>query len=210
MESYIGPIENVLKKLSKYVCILAGWILIFISLMICSEVVLRKVFSQSLQGIDEYGGYALALSAALGMAYAYYESTHIRIDVLIRLLPKPFRVCSGLLALCTLLGVAVFFAYITLSHTIESWQLGSFSNTPLRTPLYLPQGIWTAGFFLFVVALIVRFLLLIEMAIRRQKSELLFILDSDQEEKEIKTTIEEITKQEHGDTKLNDHKGEIT
>lgn len=201
MESYIGPFESFLKKLSRHVCILGGWLLILASIMICVEVVLRKIFNHSLQGIDEYGGYSLALTAALGLSYAFYESTHIRIDVLIRLLPKPLRIISGILALITLFGVAMFFAFITLSHAFESWNLGAFANTPLRTPLYIPQSIWAAGFCLFAMILGVRLLLLIEMAIRKQKSQVLNFLDTDQGASEIKTTIDEISKHRKEETK---------
>lgn len=189
MDNFTGRVEDSLKSLSKLVCITGGWFLVLISIMICIEVLMRKVFNHSLQGVDEYGGYALALTAALGLAYAFYEGTHIKIDVLIRLMPRHFRIGSSLLAQVTLLAIAVFFAYRTILHAFESWELTAFANTPLRTPLYIPQGIWAAGFCLFMLVLAVRMLVILEMLIRRQKTDLVELLDTNHEELEIKKAI---------------------
>ncbi len=201
MESYTERIERFFKSFSRYGCILGGWLLILISLIICTEVVLRKVFHLSLQGIDEYGGYSLALTSALGLAYAFYEGTHIKIDIIIRLLPRPLRLCSGLLALSTFFGVALFFALKTVSYTIDSWDLGAFANTPLRTPLYIPQSIWAAGFCLFAIVLGVRLLLITETAIRKQKSELAGLLGTDQDKTGIESVISEVSKKKQNDEK---------
>lgn len=202
VDNFTGRVENSLKSLSKSVCITGGWFLILISIMICIEVLMRKVFNHSLQGVDEYGGYALALTAALGLAYAFYEGTHIKIDVLVRLLPRHFRIGSSLLAQVTLFSIAAFFAYRTVLHAFESWELMAFANTPLRTPLYIPQGIWAAGFCLFMLVLAVRLLVIFEMVIRRQKTDLLALLDTNHEELKIKSAIAEAAKSEKCDGKI--------
>lgn len=169
--------ENGVKTLSRIAYIVGGWLLILLSLMVCAEVVLRKVFNHSLQGVDEYGGYALAITSAIGFAYAFYEGAHIRIDVLIRRLPRSLRIVSSVVAHLSLLFVAGLFAKYTALLAIESWELGAFANTPLRTPLYIPQAVWAGGMFLFLVALAVRLAVILEGLVRRQWPDLVTLLD---------------------------------
>lgn len=192
MKNYAEKVESVTKSLSKVVCIAGGWLLIFLSVMICVEVFLRKVFNHSLQGVDEYGGYALALTSALGFAYAFYEGSHIKIDVLVRLLPRPFRIGSALLAQVSLLIVASILAHRAVLQALDSWELQAFANTPLRTPLYIPQAIWAAGICLFVAALAIRMTRILEGTFRKQWPELIALLDTDQQGEEIEEVLSEV------------------
>lgn len=192
MKSYSEKIESKTKGLSKAVCITGGWLLILMSVMVCVEVILRKIFNHSLQGVDEYGGYALAITSALGFTYAFYEGSHIKIDVLVRLFPRGFRIASALLAQISLLIVAAILAYHAAYQTLDSWEMQAFANTPLRTPLYIPQGIWAAGICLFVLALFFRLIRIMEHTLRRQWATLIQLLDTDQESEEIHKVIAEV------------------
>ena len=192
MKNYTGKIEEITRPLSAVVCIAGGWFLILMSVLVCVEVLLRKVFSHSLQGVDEYGGYALALTSALGFAYAFYEGSHIKIDVLVRLLPRSWRICSALMAHISLFVVATILAYQAVLQALYSWNLKAFANTPLRTPLYIPQGIWAAGFCLFSLALGIRISMIVERTVRKQWAELLSLLDAEQEDEKFSKTIAEI------------------
>lgn len=192
MENYSEKIENKTRGLSKAVCITGGWLLILMSVMVCVEVILRKIFNHSLQGVDEYGGYALAITSALGFTYAFYEGSHIKIDVLVRLFPRGFRIASALLAQISLLIVASILAYHAVYQALDSWEMQAFANTPLRTPLYIPQGIWAAGISLFVLALAFRLIRIFEHTLRRQWPSLVQLLDTDQESEEIQKAIDEV------------------
>lgn len=194
MRSLLKKTESKFQSFSKYICIAGGWLLIFISVVICVEIFLRKVFSLSLQGVDEYGGYALAITASLGLTYAFYEGTHIKIDVLVRLLPQPVRIASSLLAQVTLFGVASFLAFRAILHTLESWEISAFANTPLRTPLCFPQGIWASGFTFFMIALGIRLLLVLELTVKRDGIKLKELLDTNQDEEDVKTAIVQASK----------------
>lgn len=144
--------------LSRAACIIGGWCVILLAVGICVEVVLRKVFNDSLQGVDEYGGYVLAVTASLGMAYAFYENAHIRIDLVVRRLPRRLGRVMALLAIAALGTVVATLAWEAWRLTEESHFFGAFSNTPLRTPLVYPQAIWTGGFCLFFLAILLRLL----------------------------------------------------
>jgi len=193
MRNLAGQIETGVKAIARLGYIVGGWCLILLSLMICVEVVLRKVFNQSLQGVDEYGGYALAISSAIGFAYAFYEGSHIRIDVLVRRLPRGLRIASSLVAHLSLFFVATFFAKYAVLLTLESLDMESFANTPLRTPLYIPQGIWAFGMCLFALAVGVRLLLILQGLLQKQWPLLISLLDPrSEDETELKRVMQDI------------------
>ncbi|GGB17626.1 TRAP transporter small permease subunit [Allosediminivita pacifica] len=158
MKRIIPTAERGLKALSHTACILGGWFVILLSVGICIEVFLRKVFNESLQGVDEYGGYALAITASLGFAYCFYEHAHIRIDLLTRRLPRTLGRALSIFAIVMLGVVAGLLGLQSIRLAQESQLFMAFSNTPLRTPIVYPQAIWAAGFCLFFVAIVLRLL----------------------------------------------------
>ncbi len=182
MKRIVNTLETALGAVSSAACILGGWLLVALSFAICLEVVLRKAFSLSLQGIDEYGGYALAVTSALGMAFCFYDHAHIRIDLLVRRLPRLLFRASSVLAVATLGATAWYLASGAWSVTLESWQFGAFANTPLRTPLYLPQGIWAIGLTIFLAAILVRLLRVLLAAVTRDEATLRETLDHNSDE----------------------------
>ena len=135
--------------------VVAGWALLVLSLTIAFEVVVRKLFRMSLQGVDEYGGYVLAIGAMIGCSYALYEKAHIRIDVLVRLLPVAWRATADVVAMAAL----NFFVWILLMQAfdvlMQSWRLQAQAVSPLRTPLVGPQGLWAAAVALFALVALV-------------------------------------------------------
>ncbi len=122
-----------------------GGILFATAIMIAVEVVLRKLFTISMGGADELSNYALAISTSWTFGYALLRKAHIRIDVLYVHLPQRARLaldvlCLALFGVCTL--VVSYFAFRVL---LTSIQRSSIANTPLATPLWIPQGLWFAG-----------------------------------------------------------------
>jgi TRAP-type C4-dicarboxylate transport system permease small subunit len=115
------------------------------AVLIAVEVTLRKVFSLSMGGADELSSYALAISCSWTFGFALFRKAHIRIDVLYTRLPRPLRHFLDLasLALFALYMLMLsYFAFFVLHTTI---QRQSVANTPLATPLWIPQSLWYAG-----------------------------------------------------------------
>jgi len=167
MKRIIPNAETALRAVSYASCIVGGWLVILLSFAIFVEVLLRKVFNKSLQGVDEYGGYALATTAALGLAYCFYEHAHIRIDLVVRVLPKMLGRVLAIFAIAVFGVVVGILALEAVRLTQESYMFGAFSNTPLRTPLYYPQAIWATGLCLFFVVIVLRLLHLLQAAVQR-------------------------------------------
>lgn len=146
-----GPYHG-LRRLTEGLAVLAGWALLGLSIAIVVEVVLRKAFRTSLQGVDELGGYLFAVTATVGFAYALFTRSHIRIDVLLRTLPPPAKAVADVIALLLL----NFFVWMLLWRAVavawQSWSFNAMAVSPLETPLYIPQALWALAMALFAVA----------------------------------------------------------
>src|SRR3546814_10589257 len=101
-----------------YVCSAdLGWDFVVLSVVIACNVFSRKIFYNSIQGVDEYGGYCLAICASIGFSQAAYEKAHIRISVLTDMLPTRLRACCDIFALLMLTAMAIILR--SEEHTSE-------------------------------------------------------------------------------------------
>ncbi|MGV3652350.1 MAG: TRAP transporter small permease subunit [Devosia sp.] len=135
--------------------ILFGAIMIVLSFAIAAETILRKFFSHSLGGIDELGGYAVAVVAPLAFIVAAHEQAHIRINVLHGHLPLRTRAWLNVAAAVALSLLALFLLYFTLKTVQDTLAYRSIAQTPWATPLIYPQGVWLVAMVSFAIGTIV-------------------------------------------------------
>jgi TRAP-type C4-dicarboxylate transport system permease small subunit len=114
--------------------------------LIAVEVISRKIFHVSLLGVDEIGGYVLAISVSWGASLALIRRAHVRIDILHARLPARVQAMFDLLALVSMLLFAAFFGWYATGLFVNSWQTGSVSNSAMSIPRWIPHGLWVAGF----------------------------------------------------------------
>src|SRR5690625_1958421 len=119
-----------------------GLLLMAAVVMIVVEILMRRTVGWSFRGAHELSGYVLAISAAWSFAFALQEKAHIRVDVFYARLQPRWRAILDLLAL-TLTGLfALVSAQQTLGVLSTSIVRNSTANTPLSTPLWIPQILW--------------------------------------------------------------------
>ena len=155
-----------IRKFNVACSILGGYVLLLLSFLIVFEIVARKLFSYSLQGVDEIGGYVVAITGTFGFAYALINRTHTRIDIILGHVPPLPRNLLNLLAYALVTGAALFmlrYGYVALS---ESILFNSRSPTPLQTIMWIPQGMWFGGLFVFAVTAVALFVHLVVLQIR--------------------------------------------
>lgn len=114
-------------------------------LLISYDVIVRKLFGITIGGSDELSSYAFAISTSWSLAYGVLQRANVRVDVLYQHLPV--RV-SALLDWLSLVCMGIFIGYLTFyayDVVAQSWIYSSRANTPLGTPLALPQGLWFGG-----------------------------------------------------------------
>ena len=144
-----------LKKSSEFFIFICGILLLASVLLISTEVILRKFFMISFGGADELSGYALGICISWSLAYVLFEKMHIRIDIVYAKVNQKLRqllnVLAGIFTLA-FTGLLVYFSSIVI---YTSFVKGSTANTPLGTPLWIPQSIWFLGFCFFLLVLLV-------------------------------------------------------
>ena len=156
-----------LQAITNRACLAAGWALIALSVVIAANVLARKLFNFSLQGVDEYGGYCLAICASIGFSQAAYDRAHIRISVLTDLLPTRLRACSDVFALALLTAIAVTLATKACGVAYDSYAMQAMATSALRTPLAIPQAMWAAALCWFSLVLVAQLLHALLMAMQR-------------------------------------------
>ncbi|MFK7880879.1 TRAP transporter small permease subunit [Roseobacter sp.] len=129
--------------------ILGGYGCLGLSFLIVFEIFARKLFNYSLQGVDEIGGYVVAITGTFGMALAAVERAHTRIDVLLLRLPRRMQTVLNLVSYVALGMGAAFMGYMGWRTLDESLTFGSVSSSPLQVPLWIPQSLWMAGLVVF-------------------------------------------------------------
>jgi len=146
----------------------AGWGYLALVVLVCADVVGRRLLGSSTAATTEIGGYLLAFGISWGLAGTLVDRSHIRIDVLIQRLPLAPRVAFHVAAMLVLLGVAAFVTYAGVTITSDSLALSATDLSPLRTPLSLPQGLWAFGLLGFAVTALLLLVCIVRAAFAGQ------------------------------------------
>tara|TARA_B100000678_G_C18093407_1_gene455717 strand:+ start:265 stop:855 length:591 start_codon:yes stop_codon:yes gene_type:complete len=134
------------RGLSRLAARVIGFALLAVVIFIGVEILLRKLAGHSLSGVHEYSGYVLAVLSAWGISHTLLERAHIRIDVVHGRLPPLSQHALNIVSLLALNLVAWMIALNAYPVLAKSLANGSTANTPLATPLWIPQMLWAAGY----------------------------------------------------------------
>ena len=140
-----------MKKLESLAASIFGIAFLVLAVAVTAETIMRKVFNQSLQGVDELGGYILALAGTMSLSVALVARAHIRIDIVHDHLPKALRWPLNVLASISIFLCALALLRMAWFAYDEFSVLGATAQTPWATPLKYPQALWVVALALFVV-----------------------------------------------------------
>ncbi|AWM89048.1 TRAP transporter small permease [Microvirga sp. 17 mud 1-3] len=139
-----GP-SRVAETMSRWAVWFGGALTIGSVLLISFDVIVRKFFGFSTGGADELSSYAFAISTSWALAFATLQRANVRVDVLYQYLPVRI---SAVLDWLSIVALGAFMAMLTryaYEVVATSWVQNSAANTPLATPLVIPQGLWFIG-----------------------------------------------------------------
>jgi len=146
------------ERVSNATIVAFGLVMTGFAVLVTFETLARKFLNISLQGVDELGGYVLAVTSSLAFTLALLDRAHIRIDLFHLKLPRALRATLNWIAAAmtaALAGLLVYVGVIVLRETID---FGSTAPTPWATPLVWPQSLWLAALAIFLVAALGQFL----------------------------------------------------
>ena len=163
-------------KLSKILSLICGYFLLGLCFLIFAEVIGRKFFSFSFQGIDEIGGYLVAISGSFAFGFGVLEKAHTRIDIALTKFPINLRNFFNVTAYLAIFLVSAFLARYSFVTLSESILFKSISATPLEVPIRYPQFFWFVGLSIFSL---ISFFFLLEFTLRQEHPpEELFLMIS--------------------------------
>lgn len=129
--------------------IACGWALMAICFATLYDIVARRAFGHSVQGVNELGAYLLAIVSAFGFSSALLQKAHSRVDFLFPRMPPLMVAVLNLLAALLLFALAAFSVWQGWHVLDESLLFDARAPTPLGTPLWIPQGLWLVGLAVF-------------------------------------------------------------
>jgi|SRR5918995_1159473 TRAP-type C4-dicarboxylate transport system permease small subunit len=144
-------LPGLLQGLSALFANICGYILLALAVLVAAETLGRKLFSFSLQGVDELGGYALAVGSSLAFTTALIERAHIRIELFHVKLPTPLQMALNWIAVTSIAAFGGLLAWVCFTILRDSLDYNSTAATPWATPLIYPQSLWYAGIVIFAI-----------------------------------------------------------
>lgn len=143
-------IFSLLRTLNRWIALAVGVGLLACVGYVLLEIGLRRA-GQSLGGTTEITGYVMAIATAWGMGYALLELAHVRIEVLRTRMGQWARALVDLMAMVALAATVSLIAWRAWPVLERSIRNESRANTALETPLWIPQGLWFAGWLWFAL-----------------------------------------------------------
>lgn len=140
-----GRLLSRLESLSRLAVWVGGALTLACVFLISFDVMARKFFSVTVGGSDEISGYVFAISTSWSLALVLLQRGNVRVDVLYQHLPARL---AALLDWLSIVALGIFIGFLTYhasSVAQTSWERHAAANTPLATPLWIPQGLWVLG-----------------------------------------------------------------
>jgi len=143
--SRIATLTRAAARLSDLAAALSAGILAAMVLLILAEILLWNLFEKTTLVADEYSAYGLAAIVFLGSGHCLRCGGHIRLTLVLGLLPQRWAAWLELLAVSlSLLLMAVLWRH--LFHMVQAThRYHSTSGTLTNTPLWIPQAVMVAG-----------------------------------------------------------------
>lgn len=150
-----SPVIAAATRLSNALAHLFGYLMLVFAVIVTVETISRKLLGYSLQGVDELGGYALAITSSLAFTTALVERAHIRIDLLHLQFARPVQALLNWLSVVLIAAFALLLMKVATDVLSETIEFNSTAPTPWATPLIWPQSFWYAALGVFALVSVV-------------------------------------------------------
>ena len=168
-EEILLTVNNSLGKLNRWCATVAGVILLFVTLSIFTDVILRYFFDRPSIWITEVSSYLFLYIIFLGTAYALQQGSHIRVTFLQSGLSSMAKLIIDLITsvLSTFFTAVLLWqsCVMTWSAYTENWT----SPTMLNAPYAAIHVAMVIGSFLLLLTFFSKILLLIQNIIGRSE-----------------------------------------
>lgn len=179
--SYLTSARVLFERVSRLAALIGLYILFATTFLISTDVLIRKIFGIAFVGADELGGYALALATSWALSYAFFQGSHIRVNVLHITLPPRAKAWLDVLAALATVALIGTLAWQVWMLAFDSWTFDAASNTPLRVPIWIPQFIFLAGVVLFLISATLVLLESLSLVLQRKYEETIALVEANEQ-----------------------------
>ncbi|HLS17241.1 MAG TPA: TRAP transporter small permease [Paenalcaligenes sp.] len=155
-----------LENLAKACGVLAAAFLVALALVILAQIISR-MFGRLVPSADDFAAWAMASSVFLGLPYAMLRGDHIRVTLVLQVLPKSLHYGYEILATLIALVVSAWGSYYCIIFVYESFARNELAPGMLPVPMWMPQIGMPIGLVLFTLMLARRLV----MSVRGQPLE---------------------------------------
>ncbi|MCY0147890.1 TRAP transporter small permease [Hoeflea sp. G2-23] len=141
--------------------LLSAGLIAAICLLVTAQVLLNLItkygpfdINLTIPSYADFAGYMLAASTFLALAYTLMRGGHIRVTMVLNLVPSGFRLAAEVFALALCAVVAGYSSFYMYRLVHESYEFGDMSSGIVAIPLYIPQSTVLAGLVILTIALI--------------------------------------------------------
>ena len=127
-----------------------------LALMLITEVIVTSFFEWSQPWAVEYAIYLQCFVLFLGTGWTLRQGGHIRVAVLMQVLPAALARLLDMVGTVFAIGVIGFATWALWGQWLRTWDFGSTSFYPMGTPIWIPQGLLTLGITLLLLAFVAR------------------------------------------------------
>lgn len=188
----LGPLRRGADRLALLLMLLGGGLFFAATLLIVGDVIARNFLGFSTRSTIELSGYFLAIGISWSLAGVLARRAHIRIDLLVRMLPARPRAFAHLMAFCLLGIFAAFLTYGAYTLVDESLMFNATDISALRAPLWIPQTLWGVGLAFFLVSVLLRTLDILLLIIAGRFDDIDHIAGARNDMDEAEETLEAI------------------
>ncbi|MCQ9618067.1 TRAP transporter small permease [Paenalcaligenes niemegkensis] len=117
---------------------LAACFLCLIAIIVTGQIIARS-FGGIIPSSDDFAAWAMASSVFLALPYAMLRGDHIRVSLLLQLMPKRFHKPYELVATTFTLVLSAWCSQQVVIFVYESFMYNEVAQGMVRVPMWLPQ-----------------------------------------------------------------------
>ena len=155
MNSLFKIVQKYTEKISFIGFVTSGIAIVFMVLLLITEVLVRTIIGKSTYVAQEFTSYLLLYFAFVSLAYVLKQDRHINIGVVTTRLPDKIQKILTLIVYFSSIPVVVYMIYWTADLTIVTYKRMEISETIFETPLFVPKLFMPIGLIIFALQLIV-------------------------------------------------------
>lgn len=138
-------------KLTNILPYVSGGLLLFIILVVCIDLVLRKFFASSIIWSPVASGWALLMVVFLTAPYVLSQKGHITVDVIVSIQRPSTRAYLNTVTLLAAAAISAIFAYYIGLDAYKSLQRGTLvGEPPVTMPRAYIESVIVFGFLLLI------------------------------------------------------------